>query len=197
MKSFIILCGGRSKRMGKDKGSLILKGKPMILHVLDTISDIADEIILVLRDKKQVESYKKLLNKDYGHLDIVTDKYKDQGPLIGILTGLSAIKSDYAQILPCDSPFISQEFVLNMFKAIENNKYDAVVPVWEDGHVEPLHSIYKKTVSDTISKLIEEGKMDVKSLIMNINARYVDTKELDTTTKSFQNINTIREFQNY
>jgi len=169
----------------------------MILHVLDTISDIADEIILVLRDEKQVESYKRLLKEDYEHLNIVTDKNKDRGPLIGILTGLSSIKSDYAQILPCDSPFISQEFVLNMFKASENNKYDAIVPVWEDGHVEPLHSIYKKTVSDTISKLIEEGKMDVKSLIMNINARYVDTKELDTTTKSFQNINTIKDFENY
>ncbi|MDI6725248.1 MAG: molybdenum cofactor guanylyltransferase [Methanobacterium sp.] len=197
MKSFIILCGGRSKRMGKDKGSLILKGKPMIFHVLDTISDIADEIILVLRDEKQVESYKKLLKNDYGNLNIVTDKNKDRGPLIGILTGLSAIKSDYAQILPCDSPFISQEFVLNMFKAVETNKYDAIVPVWEDGYVEPLHSIYKKTVSDTISKLIEEGKMDVKSLIKNINARYVDTKELDATTQSFQNINTIKDFQNY
>jgi len=197
MKSFIILCGGRSKRMGKDKGSLILKGKPMILHVLDTISDIADEIILVLRDEKQVEGYKKLLKNDYGNLNIVTDKNKDRGPLIGILTGLSAIKSDYAQILPCDSPFISQEFVLNMFKAAATNKYDAVVPVWEDGYVEPLHSIYKKTVSDIILKLIEEGKMDVKSLIKNINARYVDTKELDTTTKSFQNINTIKDFQNY
>jgi len=197
MKSFIILCGGRSKRMGKDKGSLLLKGKPMILHVLDTISDIADEIILVLRDEKQVEGYKRLLKENYGHLDIVTDKKKDRGPLIGILTGLSAIKSDYAQILPCDSPFISQEFVLNMFKAVETNKYDAIVPVWEDGHVEPLHSIYKKTVSDIILKLIEEGKMDVKSLIMDINARYIDTKELDTTTKSFQNINTIKDFQNY
>ena len=183
--------------MGKDKGSLVLNGKPMILHVLNTISDIADEIILVLRDEEQVESYRRLLKNNYGNLNIVTDKNKDRGPLIGILTGLSSIKSDYAQILPCDSPFISQEFVLNMFKAAENNRYDAIVPVWEDGHVEPLHSIYKKTVSYTISKLIEEGKMDVKSLIKNINARYVDTKELDATTKSFQNINTIKDFENY
>ncbi len=197
MKSFIILCGGRSKRMGKDKGSMILNGKPMILHVLDTISNIADEIILVLRDEDQVKRYKELLEDKYSSLKFVTDKTKDKGPLIGLFTGLSAIRSDYAQILPCDSPFISRIFVLNMFKAAEYGEFEALVPQWEDGHIEPLHSIYKKTVLNTINNLIKEQQMDVKSLIMNINARYMDIKKLDSTAKSFQNINTFKDFQKY
>ena len=52
MKSFILLCGGRSRRMGQDKGSMSLNGKPMIIHVLETLAAVADEIIVVLRNKE-------------------------------------------------------------------------------------------------------------------------------------------------
>lgn len=193
MKSFIILCGGQSKRMGRDKGSIALKGKPMILHVMDTISDLADEIILVLRDEKQIKDYRELFKGNYNSLKIVTDKTKDQGPLMGILTGLSNISSDYAQVLPCDSPFISRNFISKMFKTAEIENSEAIVPKWNDGHIEPLHSIYKKTVLNTIHMLIKEKRMDVKSLIQNINVKYVDISQLDVTGKSFLNINTAKD----
>ena len=192
MKSIVILCGGRSRRMGKDKGSLIFKGKPMILQVINAVEDIADEIIVVLRDEEQVKLYMEIL--DVGsNLKIVTDKFKDQGPLIGILTGLSNIKSEYAQILPCDSPFISKEFILKMFELIEMDDFDAVVPLWDDGQVEPLHSIYKKRSMIIIEDLIKARKMNVKSLIGSLNVKYVDVKDLDITTGSFRNINRIND----
>ena len=194
MKSIIILCGGRSKRMGKDKGSLILDGKPMILHVLDNVKDIADEIIVVLRDKEQIEEYKSILKDE--PVKIVTDEIKDQGPLVGILTGLSQINSEYAQILPCDSPFISKEFVLKMFEIAENEKFDAIVPIWDDGHIEPLHSVYKENVVSLIRSLIKNKKRNVRSLIDHLNVQYVDIGELDESTMSFRNLNTIKDFKN-
>ena len=63
MKSFILLCGGRSRRMGKDKGSMNLNGKPMILHVIENLIVAADEIIVVLRDKNQVDEYNKIFDQ--------------------------------------------------------------------------------------------------------------------------------------
>jgi molybdopterin-guanine dinucleotide biosynthesis protein A len=195
MKSIIILCGGRSRRMGKDKGSLILDGKPLVLHVLDAIRDVADEIILVLRDQEQIEKYKLILKDE--PIKIVTDKIKDQGPLVGILTGLSQINSEYAQILPCDSPFISKEFVLKMFELAENEEFDAIVPIWDDGHIEPLHSIYKKNVLSSIMDLIKNEKRNVRSLIDELNVKYVDVGELDESAMSFRNLNTIKDFEGY
>ena len=195
MKSIIILCGGRSRRMGKDKGSLVLNGKPMILHVLDTIKDIADEIVLVLRDQDQIDKYKQFLEEETVPIKIVTDEIKDQGPLVGILTGLSQINSEYAQILPCDSPFISKEFVLKMSEIAEGKEFDAIVPIWDDGHIEPLHSIYKKTSVSVIIDLIKNKKRNVKALIECLNVKYIDAGKLDETTMSFRNINTINEFK--
>ena len=195
MKSIIILCGGRSRRMGKDKGSLVLSDKPMIIHVLNTVKDIVDEIILVLRDQEQIDKYKPILKDIEVPIKIVTDEIKDQGPLVGILTGLSHISSGYAQILPCDSPFISKSFVLKMFEIAETEEFDAVVPIWDDGHIEPLHSIYKKDAVDLGKNLIKKELYNVKSLIDNLKVKYVDVEKLDESTMSFRNLNTVEEFE--
>ncbi len=192
MKSVIILCGGGSTRMGKDKGSLIFKGKPMIQHVYDAVKDTADEIIIVLRDSEQINKYKKMLN---GNITFITDKSMDQGPLVGILSGLSSIESDEAQILPCDSPYISNEFILKMFDRMEGSDFDALVPIWDDGHREPLHSIYKKDVMVKIQELMKDGKSDVNTLINSLNTEFINVDELDPTQKSYQNMNTIKDLE--
>ncbi len=191
MRSIIVLCGGKSRRMGKDKGSLRINGKPMLLHVLDEIKDVAEEIVLVLRDEEQIENYKEFLNDKNNSIKVVVDKMKDQGPLVGILSGLSVIESDYALVLPCDSPFISKIFVLKMFELARRDDFDAIVPIWDDGHVEPLHSIYKKSSVFVIEDLVKVGKMNVKSLIDCLDVKYVDVEELDITTRSFRNINRV------
>ena len=48
MKSCIILCGGWARRMGQDKGLIYFQDKPMIIHVLDTVKTVSNEIILIL-----------------------------------------------------------------------------------------------------------------------------------------------------
>lgn len=58
MRSCVILCGGRSRRMGQDKGLMILEEKPVLIHLLETMDQLVDEIILVLRDKNKSNSIK-------------------------------------------------------------------------------------------------------------------------------------------
>lgn len=192
MKSFILLCGGRSRRMGKDKGSMNLNGKPMILHVIENLIVAADEIIVVLRDKNQVDDYNKIfdqLRSNRSKLHIFTDTFKDKGPLAGILIGLENIKSDKAMVIPCDSPFVSEYFVNKMFQFSNESEFDAFVPRWPDGKLEPLHSIYKKNIKSNILKLLKNDIRNVKSLIMELNVKYIDVDSLDDTGKNFFNIN--------
>ena len=194
MKSFILLCGGRSRRMGQDKGSMSLNGKPMIIHVLETLAAVADEIIVVLRNKDQVDRYNKIfhqLQSDKTSIHIVTDILKDKGPLEGIFTGLNNISSDKAMVIPCDSPFISENFLNKMFLYSNESNFDAFVPKWPDDNLEPLHSIYKKDIKSEILKLLKEDIRDVKSLLMELNVKYIDINSLDDTGRSFFNINRI------
>ncbi|HEX7467229.1 MAG TPA: molybdenum cofactor guanylyltransferase [Methanobacterium sp.] len=193
MKSFIVLCGGKSTRMGQDKGSFSIDGKPMIIHVLETLALIADDIVIVLRDENQVDDYKQLFDSltsnNKTKLKICTDILKDQGPLAGILTGLEYIKSDKAMVIPCDSPFVTEFFVNKMFTFSEEADFDAFVPKWSNGKLEPLHSIYNKDLQPVIQKLLYKHKRDVKSFIDKLKVEYIDAESLDGTGRSFININ--------
>jgi molybdopterin-guanine dinucleotide biosynthesis protein A len=192
MKSFILLCGGKSRRMGQDKGSMNLNGKPMIIHVIKNLISVADEVVVVLRDKNQVEDYSKIfeqLQSNRSKLHIFTDTFEDKGPLAGILTGLENIKSDKAMVVPCDSPFVSEYFVNKIFQYSSEPEFDAFVPRWPDGKLEPLHSIYKKDLKSNILKLLKRDIRDVKSLIMELNVKYIDVDSLDDTGRNFFNIN--------
>ena len=197
MKSFIVLCGGMSRRMGRDKGSMNLHGKPMLTHVLETITPVADEIVLVLRDEDQLETYKNFLKKlrlsNKTDLNICTDILKDQGPLAGILTGLLHLNSDKAMVIPCDSPFVSVQFINRLFDLSEKSNYDAYVPKWSDNRLEPLHSIYKKNIHPVIQKLLNEDIRDVKTLLNKLNVKYIDTESLDSSGRSFYNLNQMRD----
>jgi len=196
MRSCIILCGGRSQRMGQDKGLMILEDKPVLIHLIETLDNLVDEIILVLRDKKQARSYQNLINnyqnlqKDhYPQIQLVTDLEKDQGPLLGLLTGLSHIKAEGALVLPCDSPFVSGYFIKKTFQIIEEEKVMAMVPQWPDGSLEPLHGYYHKKCIPIIEDVLNRGLRDVKSLFNYIDVEYIAVDILDPEKTSFRNLN--------
>ncbi len=190
MKSMIVLCGGRGKRMGQDKGLMILEDEPLIVQVLENASELADEIILVLRSKEQQMAYECILEKQsfQEKVRICTDAVEDQGPLMGICAGLKCISTDHALVIPCDSPFIPQSFIRNIFNYY-NIIYDAVVPEWPDGKLEPLHAIYNKRITGQIGDILKDGKRDVQSLLLEIDVRYVPVYSLDETAQSFLNLN--------
>ncbi len=194
MKSLIVLCGGLSTRMGFDKGSMIFDDKPMIIHVLESLIKVADEILLVLRDETQCKLYKKLL-KDYKFMEtpgfkLLTDIERDQGPLGGILTGLKNIGTNKAMVVPCDSPFISNSFISQMFEISEEYEYfNSFVPIWPDGNMEPLHAIYPRNSCKIIEELLKEDQKNVKTLIKRLNVKFVEIEDLDISNKNFLNLN--------
>lgn len=196
MKSCIILCGGRSRRMGQDKGLMSLDGDPLIIRTLRIAVKISEEIILVLRDEKQrriyqkcVNDFKKQIRDDELPIKLVIDIEMDQGPLLGLYTGLSQIKSDGALVLPCDSPFVTPYFVNKMFELKENSEACILTPVWPDGSTEPLHSYYCKECIPLIQKQLESGFRNVKSLFDKTDVDYISVEVLDPDKSSFINLN--------
>ena len=186
IKSCIILCGGQSRRMGRDKGSMIIQDKPMIKHILSTLNHQIDEAVIVLNDKTRISRYSEFINpQDYSYtITFVEDKIKNKGPLPGIMTGLEQIKSDYALILPCDSPYITEKYINTIFSEIEED-YQAIVPYHDNENKiktsEPLHSIYNKNIIPLIENLIDEDILHIKGLIEKIDTKFVliDNKKIE------------------
>lgn len=182
--------------MGQDKGLMSLDGDPLIIRTLRIAVKISEEIILVLRDEKQrriyqkcVNDFKKQIRDDELPIKLVIDIEMDQGPLLGLYTGLSQIKSDGALVLPCDSPFVTPYFVNKMFELKENSEACILTPVWPDGSTEPLHSYYYKECIPLIEKQLESGFRNVKSLFDKTDVDYISVEVLDPDKSSFINLN--------
>ena len=226
--SCIVLSGGMSRRMGQDKGSMIIQEKPMILHILERLNYKINDAVIVLNDSERIAIYRSLLNQycdgeiednfDYS-LKFVEDEVKSKGPISGIMTGLKNIKTDYALVLPCDSPFISAEFIETMFRLLDeklDSNVDAIIPFhiksnkdklkgiddfnFEDAsemnidmkiaNSEPLHSIYKKENLNKIDELLKEDSLYVKSFIRSLNNPcFIEVDNKVLFDKDFRNFN--------
>jgi molybdopterin-guanine dinucleotide biosynthesis protein A len=172
-----VLCGGMSRRMGRDKGSMLIHGKPMIIHILEILNYRIDEVIIVLNDRYRISKYKFIIQKyidslydeddesfvkknmnSYFDFNILflEDEIKNKGPLSGIMTGLKNISSEYGLVIPCDSPFIKIDFINTMFK-LNNEKtdYDSIVPY----HGNKLNkSNTPRNKLDSINSLIDNSE---------------------------------------
>ena len=194
IKSCIILCGGQSRRMGQDKGSMIIQKKPMIKHILSTLNHQIDEAIIVLNDEKRIAKYGEFIDPDdYSYrITFLQDRIKNRGPMPGIMTGLEHVKGNYALVMPCDSPFISKNYINTIFNEIEDD-YQAIVPYHDENDKlktsEPLHSIYNKNIVAEIEKLISSDILHIKGLIEKIDTKFVliDNKKIEK--KEFRNLN--------
>ena len=179
--------------MGHDKGSMIFNNDPMFITVLKNVCNHVGDLVLVLRNQEQLELYEDILKKYDDCFDLsiklVMDDVQNQGPLMGIKVGLDNVDNDYSLILPCDSPFVTNDFIENIFYEKENNICDAVIPRWDNGNIEPLHAIYCKESKDLIEGLLLNGIHDVKSLILKLNTLFIKTDILDASLDTYKNLN--------
>ena len=194
IKSCIILCGGKSSRMGRDKGSMIIQDKPMIKHILSTLNHHINEAIIVLNNQERIAKYGEFINpEDYTYtVTFVEDEIKNKGPLPGIMTGLSNITSSYALVLPCDSPYVTEKYVNTIFSQADD-EHQAIVPYHDtDNRImtsEPLHSIYNRNVIPLIENMIDDDVLHIKGLIEKIDVKFVLIDDKKIEKKEFRNLN--------
>lgn len=190
-----ILCGGKSVRMGTDKGLVPLAGKPMLLYVLEICEKIFSEIFIVLGSNIN-KPYKELIG---GRARIITDKFPDiNSPLVGAYTAFESCEYDYLYLLSCDMPHVNTEVLTLMREVITTE--NAVIPRWPNGYIEPLHAVYRtKPSREAAKKALEENRRDMRSLLKNLKrVLYLSTnviEQLDPKLETFYNINTMNELK--
>lgn len=196
MRTAIILAGGFSERFGQDKGLVQMAGKPLVLRVYERATKAVDEVIAVVSSTRQREAYSSLLPNG---TRILVDIEDSQSPLIGALTGFADARGDHSILLPCDTPFISEEVVKLLFEI--SQRIDAAIPRWPNGYIEPLHAVYRTDSALTAAEeAIEKGGMRLLSMISLLKrVRYLSTeviKKVDPDLITFLNINTPADLRN-
>jgi molybdopterin-guanine dinucleotide biosynthesis protein A len=137
----VVLAGGQSRRMGADKATLVLGGKPMIAHAIDRLREVLPEVVVVAKDASEIEA---------PGVKVIPDAYPDKtGALVGIYSALSAVKTPYAFVVACDMPYIRPELVLRMIETCQG--CDALVPRI-GAAIEPLFALYSRSCLSSIRR---------------------------------------------
>lgn len=178
----IILAGGKSTRLGRNKAVEQVSGKPLIQHVYDNLKTVAGQIIIVSSRELAAISYPE-------GLEVLVDMYPGKGPLSGIFTGLSAAKYEYSIVVGCDMPFLNSKVLRYLVARAEG--CDAAVPKI-NSQLEPLHAVYSKSCIAAIKEQLEQDKLEIRALFPRINVRYIESDEyleFDPDMISFVNVN--------
>lgn len=176
-----IMAGGKSSRMGTDKAFVPLLGKPMIEHVLECVSGLGDEQIIITN---AVQKYR------YLGLPLFSDIYENHGPLGGLHAALAQAKYKHVLVVACDMPWLNRSLLAYMVSI--RDTADVIVPRWTK-FPEPLHAVYSKACLDAVAASLEEQRLKLIAFYGRVRVRYLEREELarfDARGRSFANINT-------
>ncbi len=178
----VVLAGGESRRMGKDKCLLSIAGKPMIEHILDQLRHNFKHLIISADETAKF---------DFLNIPVVADKKKGIGPIMGILSSLEKAHTDLIFVTSCDVPDINLPIVRRMLLSAEN--HDAVIPLTGDDLYEPLFAVYRKSVIDHCHELIEAGEKKISKLFDRIDIKFLQLDQPDW----YMNLNTPQDYDEY
>ena len=185
MITIVIQAGGRSSRMGQDKGLVLLAGKPLIEHILERVAGLGDQLLLVTN---QPENYA------YLGLQMASDPVPGAGALPGLHTALQAAKGDHILLVACDMPFI-QRLLLEKLLALRFEA-DLIVPFWENNYQTTLAVYARRPFLVAVSAALQRGQKRLISFYDDITVLKIDEEAItavDPAGISFFNINTPAE----
>jgi len=180
----VILSGGKSIRMGKNKAFIQVEGVPIIERIHNLFRELFQEVIIVTNETDLFSNFDS---------KIYSDLIPDKGALGGLYTGIVLSSFYYSFCVACDMPFIKRSVVQYLIENVANE--DVIVPRTKDG-LQPLHAIYSKNCVDPIRKKIGEGKSKIIDIYDQVNVKIVDEKDFlcfDPRRESFINVNTPEE----
>jgi len=178
----IVLAGGKSLRLGRDKALEEIGGQSLIERVIARLNPLDTEIILAT-----AQSNLSLL-PDLG-VKTVVDVYPGKGALGGIYSGLKASPSFHSLVVACDMPFLNIALLRYLIELCP--AFDVVIPK-VDEKMEPLHAVYSKNCLVPIEAMLRLDRLKISDLLNAVKVRYVEDAEVekfDPERLSFFNIN--------
>jgi len=203
--SAIILAGGKSRRMGRDKAFLELDGKPLIAHVIDRVAPLCTETILVANDAPAYARF---------GLRVIGDVYPGKGSLGGIYSGLQAAHTPHVLAVACDMPFLNQallrylislaptaDVIVPRARDLSSNVLRDTLrpqPLAKETNLHPMHAVYSKRCLEPIRAQIRADDLRIIGFYDKVQVRVVEPDEIDQFDPqhlSFFNANTPDDFE--
>ncbi len=171
--------------MGTSKALLLFDDQPLIVHVVATLQRLFADVVVVAAPEQDLP---------WMPVRLVSDEVAYQGPVGGIYYGLTAAGGDAAFVTSCDSVFLNVDLIAHLLDQLP--EHDVVVPHWQ-GRFQPLHAVYRRSVSPLLAEQLARGQLRPVHLFDKVRLRRVDEDEIrrfDPEGVSFYNMNTPEDY---
>src|ERR671918_2054993 len=145
----VILAGGQSRRMGRDKALLPFGKGLLIERVIEVVQQVTADVILITNTPERYQRF---------GLPMFSDVIAEAGSLGGIYTGLVSAKTPYSLCLACDMPFVKPTFLRFLCRTAA--EADVVIPRNAEDF-QPLCAVYSQVCRDPIRHKIEVGQLKI------------------------------------
>ena len=177
----VILAGGKSSRMGRNKALLPYNGKPLIETVYRIMAELFDQVAIVTNSPD-----------DYSFIPClkIPDIHVGMGSIAGIHAGLEWSPEERIFVAGCDMPFLEKELVRHL--AALSVHESAVVPCTPGGY-EPLHAIYSKRLLPLLEEALKSDRKRIIDLVTLMEAKVISAEDIAVVSpqfRSFINLNT-------
>lgn len=180
----IILAGGKSSRIGKDKALFDFNGKALVSYALEALEPLCDTLVISANQTGKYEAF---------GLPVLPDEIKDVGPMGGILTCLNHSVTQHNLVISCDTPFVGTDLFRYLLNEIEN--FQVVVPSHETFLIEPLNAYYNTNIIGELESSIRNGNYKMMDFFKKIRFKSVEIDERLPFFNEhlFLNINTMED----
>lgn len=180
----VVMAGGRSKRMGKDKGLIKYKAKAQRYYMADMLKTLFSEVVISV-------PFDFVIPKESKYI-YVKDIVEDLGPLGGLHSLFKAYPNKAILIIATDMPEVEIGHIMYLLENRDTN-YIATCYKNASGFVEPLFAIWENESSSLIENLIDQGKLSMRMILKNNKSKIVAIPD----ERALLNINTEEEKDKY
>ena len=185
----IVLCGGKSTRMGSSKALLPFGPETMLQRVVRLVREVAEPIVVVAAlDQELPELPRSVI--------VTRDERQARGPLEGLRAGLKALPSDVdaTYVTSCDVPLLVPDFAREMLDLARG--YDVAV-MEIDGFTHPLSAVYRRSTLPFVEDLLAKDRLRPVFLFEAVKTRRVRPEEItsDPDLRTLRNLNTPEDYE--
>jgi molybdopterin-guanine dinucleotide biosynthesis protein A len=181
----VVLCGGKSTRMGVAKATLPFGPETMLQRVVRLLSDVASQIVVVAAVDQELPALP-------SGVIVTRDEREARGPLEGLRAGLKALPEAItaAYVTGCDVPLLEPAFVQRMVDLLGD---DDIAVMEIEGFTHPLSAVYRRTTLPHVESLLAQDRLRPVFLFDAVRTRRVKPEEMvvaDPRLQTLRNLNT-------
>lgn len=173
----LVLAGGKSTRMGEDKGLIQWYGKEQRYYLADLLDTFCDEVYISCRDDQQEEIERKGYNA-------LVDKFGDTGPSIGILTAFSHRSDTAWLVVACDLPLLDKRTLQFLINNRDQKKVATTFKSPHDGLPEPLITIWEPKGYEVLNSFQQQGYKCPRKALINSDTNIIEPSDATALTNT-------------